>query len=449
MKKLNINLLSLWIAAFSLMLLFSCEKKDISESDDDSKTVHVTGVVLNEKEISIQIGSSFILKAAVVPENASDKDVFWTSSDFEIATVNQEGLVNAMKIGTATISVTTKDGEFTEECKVTVIEKDNIPVTGISLNTKDLTIHIGENKVLTSKITPQNATNKNLTWSSSKESIARVFDDGTVIGVGTGESIITVTTEDGGYTAECLITVLEEGEKLPDYIDEYGINQGPGIRIGNSIWAPVNCGFKAHTKDDKGYPYGKLYQWGRKDGHGYDENDASTYISDNGVLPENIDLADPEKFYWHWDDKIAPDGTWGGEDGKTKTKYDPCPDGWRVPTRDELDGLKGNAIDHEAGSTWRRGDLDDTPMSQYGRWYGTNHVYATASNPQGCLFLPASGMIVWGRACDREYVGQYWSSQNTTIYDYHCECLHFFESIEIFMHSKPRDIAISVRCIKE
>lgn len=447
MKKSTLKaIVSVLLAACTGFMLSSCEKPQ--ENEEQQETVSVNGVTLDITECTVYCGKTKQLTATVTPENADNRKVFWSSSDYRTASVSQDGTVTGNAAGTATITVTTQDGEFTAECTVTVTDK-SVPVTGVSLNTTSLTLHQGENATLQAEVTPSRATDKSVRWESSNSNVATVFDNGTVYGAGIGEATVTVVTNDGNFTAECTITVLPEREKLPEYIDEYGINQGMGIRIGNNIWAPVNCGFRAPQGDDKGYPYGKLYQWGRKDGHGYDDKDADVpEISKEAIT--SPDEAEAGKFYTAWDETVAPDGTWGGEDGKTKTKYDPCPEGWRVPTIEELDQLKGDATDLEAGSTWRRGDLDDTPLKLYGRWFGKNHLTATATNPQDCLFLPAPGRRgSWGYVNNREYEGRYWASGNSTIYKQNADALYYFEAIYFYLDSEQRGTGLPVRCIKD
>ena len=118
------------------------------------------------------------------------------------------GVVTAVGEGTAVITVTTEDGGFTADCTVTVTIDTTVPVEGVSLDKTSLYLtKIGQSAQLTATVEPANATNKNVTWSSSNTDVA-VVEDGVVTAVGNGEAIITVTTEDGGKTATCTVTVL-------------------------------------------------------------------------------------------------------------------------------------------------------------------------------------------------------------------------------------------------
>ena len=128
----------------------------------------------------------------------------WSSSDETVAKV-VGGKVTALKTGVAKITVTTSDSGKTAECTVTVIAK-TYPVTGVALDMTSAELTEGDELVLTSTITPSNATNKNVTWSSSDETVAKVVG-GKVTALKAGSARITVTTEDGGKTASCDVTV--------------------------------------------------------------------------------------------------------------------------------------------------------------------------------------------------------------------------------------------------
>ena len=163
----------------------------------------VTGVSLDKTSLSMNTGASATLKATVSPSTASNKNVTWSSSNTSVATVSSTGVVKAVKAGTATITAKTVSGNKTATCKITV--KDVIP-TGVSLNKTNLTVEAGKTQKLTATITPTNATNKNLVWSSNKTSVATV-SGGTVKGVAPGNAVITVKTSSGGKTATCNVVV--------------------------------------------------------------------------------------------------------------------------------------------------------------------------------------------------------------------------------------------------
>ena len=170
------------------------------------QTVPVTGVTLDKAELTLEKGSTGTLKATVEPQNATNNTVTWSSSNEEVATVDQHGTVTAVRAGTATITVTTEDGAKTATCKVTVNAPQTVPVTGVTLDKAELTLEKGSTGTLEAKVEPSDATNKNVTWSSSNEEVATVAN-GTVTAVSAGTATITVTTADGGKTATCKVTV--------------------------------------------------------------------------------------------------------------------------------------------------------------------------------------------------------------------------------------------------
>ena len=170
------------------------------------KEIKVTGVKLNKSETSLLVGGNETLTATVLPEDATNQNVTWKSDKPEIATVDANGKVTAVKVGEATITVTTEDGGKTATCKVTVSET-SVAVTGVTLNKTTLTLEAGASETLTATITPADATNQKVSWKSSKEAVATVDANGKVTGVKAGEAVITVTTEDGGKTATCKVYV--------------------------------------------------------------------------------------------------------------------------------------------------------------------------------------------------------------------------------------------------
>ena len=171
-----------------------------------SKTVNVTGVTLDKTEMELTEGESAQLKATVSPEDASDKSVKWTSSDEKVATVDNAGKVTAVAPGTVKITVTTTDGNKETSCSITV-SANKIPVEEVSLDKNEVEIIMGESAQLTATVTPEDATDKSVAWSSSDESIATVDETGKVTALKVGSATIKVKTTDGGKEASCDVTV--------------------------------------------------------------------------------------------------------------------------------------------------------------------------------------------------------------------------------------------------
>ena len=164
----------------------------------------VTGVTIEPSEAELTVGSSTKLTATVLPENATNKNVIYSVDDESILSVDQDGNVTGLSLGTATATVTTEDGGFTASAEINVIP---VRVTGVSISPKSASIALGCTVQLAASIKPSNAANKNLSWSVSDETIISVDGQGTVTGLSLGTATVTVTTEDGGVTASAEITV--------------------------------------------------------------------------------------------------------------------------------------------------------------------------------------------------------------------------------------------------
>ncbi len=164
------------------------------------KPVPVSGIVLDKTTIELLEGETTTLKATVEPSNATDKTVTWSTSDASIATVDNNGVVKAIKVGKVTI--TAKAGDKTATCEVTV---KPVPVSGIVLDKISVELFEGETITLTATVSPDNATDKTVTWSTSDASIATVDNNGVVKAIKVGK--VTITAKAGDKTATCDVTV--------------------------------------------------------------------------------------------------------------------------------------------------------------------------------------------------------------------------------------------------
>ncbi len=176
----------------------------------DGTIIPVEDILLNDSILEMNVGSEdILLEATVLPENATNKSVFWISSNEEVVTV-ENGVVHAISEGEAIITVVSAENfDIYKECGVIVRENPQIVhVTGIELtpNTLELTVGV-EPQTINAIISPENATNKSISWSSSNENVAYVSDEGVVIIVAEGTATITAITVDGGYTSTCEIIV--------------------------------------------------------------------------------------------------------------------------------------------------------------------------------------------------------------------------------------------------
>lgn len=185
----------------------------VKASNNKSATVSVAvkpimaeSIILNQTSFTGRPGDTLQLTATVSPSNTTDKTVTWTSSDINVATVDNSGLVSLKAAGTATITATA--GNKSATCKITVIPY-TVEVTSITLDKSNIEVKEGETATLTATIHPDNATDKNVTWSSSDSKIASITN-GVVTGISVGTATITATSSNG-KKANCIVSVISDG----------------------------------------------------------------------------------------------------------------------------------------------------------------------------------------------------------------------------------------------
>ncbi|MDD5826765.1 MAG: Ig-like domain-containing protein [Bacilli bacterium] len=165
-------------------------------------TNHIKSVSLDESTLELAKGNSKTLVATINPSDTSDsKTITWTSSDKNVATVDENGKINAVGVGTANIKATTVNG-MEAICKVTVI----VPLTNATLSSSNLTVEKGESRKLSVTLEPKDTTVNDIQWTSSDESIAAVDENGNVTGISNGTAKITAKV--GNFTLECNVTVV-------------------------------------------------------------------------------------------------------------------------------------------------------------------------------------------------------------------------------------------------
>lgn len=159
--------------------------------------VHVTGVTLDQSQLTMTVGDNAVLTAKIAPDNATDKTIAWYAEDNKIAAVDGNGKVTALAEGQTKITVVTKDGDYKATCMVTVNKKapTDIPVESITIQKAADSIEVGNTLSLTVSVKPDNATNKNIKWSSATESIATVDEAGVVTAKAAGDAVIIAIPE--------------------------------------------------------------------------------------------------------------------------------------------------------------------------------------------------------------------------------------------------------------
>ena len=176
---------------------------------------NLTKITLNPTTLNFVVGdtASKKISATLEPADAMNRKITWTSTNTNVATVNDKGEVTAVGKGTCTIKATSDKNESVYgSCSVTVSE---IEVESISLDKQTLKVGPGKtSEALKVTFTPANATNKTITWSSNPTSIATV-SDGKVTGVKEGTATITATSANG-KTATCNVTIAEVGMTIAE-----------------------------------------------------------------------------------------------------------------------------------------------------------------------------------------------------------------------------------------
>ncbi len=284
-------------ALISLSVFSSCSEKE--------KEIIVESIAISQPSAELEIGETLNLKATVSPSNATYDGITWTSTKTTVAIVSDFGLVSALAEGNTTI--TAMAGGKTASCSITVV-KGYVAVSSISLNKDSFELIEGDSETLTATVSPSDATDKTVSWSSSKESVATV-KDGIITAVKEGEA--TITAKAGERTASCKVLVIKM--QSPDAID-----------LGLSVkWASFNLGA---TKPEE---YGNYYAWGETEPK--NEYSWATYKWCMGSW-DKLTKYCSSTTYGHKDDKTVLDP----EDDAAHVTFG---DKWRMPTITEMNEL--------------------------------------------------------------------------------------------------------------
>lgn len=218
-----------------------------------ASNVPVNSVTLNKRETTLVVGSKETLIATISPASATNKSLSWSSSNPSVATVSKNGVLEAKQAGTTTITVTTKDGGKQASATVTVKNKV-VAVKGVSLDKTSMNLNLGSTYHLTATINPSNATNQNITWSTSNSKVVSVDLAGNIKAVSSGTATIKVKTSDGNYEADCKVTVPAiKITKLTLNANKIQLVKGKTYQIKASI-TPSNATNKSlkYTSDNTG-----------------------------------------------------------------------------------------------------------------------------------------------------------------------------------------------------
>jgi hypothetical protein len=260
MKK-HISLLASATTALILATATSCGSSD-TPTKPDAPVVEVQSVSLDEATLTVEIGRIKKLTATVLPENATNQELVWTSNNETVAAVDPRGNVFGIAEGEATITATTGDGSKTATCKVEVTEATEEEYFGgeddflvLSLDDWHLYLEVGQTKHVTPMVVaPENA-NQEFVWRSRDEAIATVDQEGNVTGVALGKVLIDAIPKRYNGTSGVSIDVYVANfdnpwDKAPDD-DVYfatldgrlfkngttkPIHDAPGLRFGRSVF---------------------------------------------------------------------------------------------------------------------------------------------------------------------------------------------------------------------
>lgn len=188
-------------------------------------------ITLDQTEVEVPIGETFTLTATISPDNTTDNTVTWASSDPEVATV-EDGVVTCVGVGEAIITATTTNG-LTATCTVKV---QMILVESIQIDPSEVVVEHGEQVQLTAIVLPENATNKNIEWTSDNEFVARVDENGLVTIISKNVTTIHAKATDGsGVEGTCEVTGIAGVESLLIDGKQWNVFTPDGVLIRQNV----------------------------------------------------------------------------------------------------------------------------------------------------------------------------------------------------------------------
>lgn len=236
-------------------LTFFCYKNSNAHTFANNERIQVSlfveSVRFKKSIINILKGQTQTLTVAVLPVEASNKNVKWTTSNPNVATVDGTGKIRGIATGVTIITVTTEDGRKTANCSINVTQA----ISKINLNASNATLAKKASIKLEATITPKNAANKNVTWTSSNTNIAVVDNKGKVTAISPGYTKITVAAADGSnITSNCMIKVLSNNS----YRVKYNLNKGKNAVLNPTYYAQ-GVRIKLDKPSRKGYEFAGWY----------------------------------------------------------------------------------------------------------------------------------------------------------------------------------------------
>ena len=187
-----------------------------------NETVNVDSITLNPSSLTMFVGDTNQIAAIIKPDNATERDIVWSSSDSSVVSVDENGVIKGLKAGTATITVKTIDGKVVATSTITVKE---VPVESITFDSDDISVKVGNTAQINATVKPDNATDKELIWTTSDSSIATVDSTGKVTGKKVGVVTIIARTTDG--TVQQTVTITVEMNYNDDEVNVFDEDKDP------------------------------------------------------------------------------------------------------------------------------------------------------------------------------------------------------------------------------
>jgi len=186
----------------------------ISAGDSTKRTaalVNVTApviqITLNKQSMNLTVSQSAVLTMTITPATVVNKNVEWSSSDSNIASVDATGIVTGVGNGTAIISAATQQGNFVATCSVTI----TTPVQTLTISRNKVTLIVGKGIQLFYSFFPQSSTNPRVIWTNSNPRSVKISNSGYISGLSAGTAIITATSmENKSLNSSCQVIILEE-----------------------------------------------------------------------------------------------------------------------------------------------------------------------------------------------------------------------------------------------
>ena len=209
--------------------------------------VLVSSITVSPSTVSMAIARTQQISATIIPSNAANNTLSWSSSNTGVATVSNSGLITSVSVGSATITVQATDGSNVYNTVSVSVSANPILITGITLIPSSATLDPGATTQLSAAIVPSNATNKTLTWSSSNTAIATVNSSGLVSAIAVGTANILATTTDGtNRTGTCTITVFIAATSISLNQNTATMHPGNTLTLAATV-LPVNATNKTVT----------------------------------------------------------------------------------------------------------------------------------------------------------------------------------------------------------